>query len=433
MSQVAISARSICKSYQVYDSPVAKLRHALWPRALQGVREVQALQDINFDVMRGESVAIIGRNGSGKSTLLEIITGTLEPTSGSVQIQGRVAALLELGSGFNPEYSGRENVFLNGLLMGLSRKQVEDRFDDIVGFADVGDVLDRPVKTYSSGMMVRLAFSVQVALQPDILIVDEALSVGDYFFQQKCFGRLREMRENGLTLLFVSHDMGSVRDLCSQAVYLNRGRVQFSGDSKIAIKSYLSEGISSGEQVHGENLVKEQKIISNSATSTENFNVSKFKEQAFWCATTENGKIQAIRLLSPNGDQVTDVRMGDKLIVQILFRNINHENGHIGFVIKNRYDQIITSSGTYFLGFKESEFGNYDIGIFEMTIQMNIEAGQYSMMVVFGQITECNQGRNEDTTGWFGPINVIWNYSEERALFLGMFGLQIEAGYQEIS
>jgi lipopolysaccharide transport system ATP-binding protein len=166
----------------------------------------------------------------------------LTPTSGELAVNGRVAALLELGSGFNPEYSGRDNVMLNGLLLGLSRSEVEQRFDDIASFADIGDVLHRPVKTYSSGMLIRLAFAVQVALEPDVLIVDEALSVGDYFFQQKCFTRLRKMRDNGLTLLFVSHDMSTVRDTCERVLYLKQGQQVYLGDAQEATRRYFADG-----------------------------------------------------------------------------------------------------------------------------------------------------------------------------------------------
>jgi lipopolysaccharide transport system ATP-binding protein len=227
----AIRVRGLGKCYHIYNQPQDRLKQALVPKVLRLVgrparayyREFWALRDVNLEVARGEAVGIIGRNGAGKSTFLQIIAGTLAPTLGSVEVQGRVAALLELGSGFNPEFTGRENVWLNGSILGLNSDEIAARFDEIAGFADIGDFMDQPVKTYSSGMMVRLAFSVQTAVRPEVLIVDEALSVGDVFFQAKCMARMRQLLSDGVTLLFVSHDTGTVRQLCSRAVLLDRG------------------------------------------------------------------------------------------------------------------------------------------------------------------------------------------------------------------
>ncbi|MHB1058747.1 MAG: ABC transporter ATP-binding protein [Rhodanobacter sp.] len=185
----------------------------------------QALQDVNFNVRAGESVGLIGRNGAGKSTLLQILTGTLQPTDGCVEVKGRVSALLELGAGFNPDFTGRENVFLTGAVLGMSRDEIQRKYKAIIDFADIGEFIDHPVKTYSSGMLVRLAFALQVHVDPDILIVDEALSVGDIFFQQKCINKIREILESGVTLFFVSHGLNSVKSLCARAIYLDHGRL----------------------------------------------------------------------------------------------------------------------------------------------------------------------------------------------------------------
>jgi lipopolysaccharide transport system ATP-binding protein len=228
----AIIVENIGKHYQIYASPADRLKQFLLPRLPRFrnpprqnlYREVWALRDISFSVSRGESFGIVGRNGCGKSTLLQIIAGTLTPSVGRVATLGRIAALLELGSGFNPEFSGRENVYLNGAILGLSRDEIDTRFDDIAAFADIGDYLDQPVKTYSSGMLVRLAFAVQVQVEPDILIVDEALAVGDALFQKRCFQRLEQLLANGLTLLFVSHDQESIRSLTRRALLLRAGR-----------------------------------------------------------------------------------------------------------------------------------------------------------------------------------------------------------------
>jgi lipopolysaccharide transport system ATP-binding protein len=230
----------VSKRYEVFDSGRARLLHALRPSHRQGMQEIWALRDIDLEVERGDSIGVIGRNGGGKSTLLQILAGVLVPTAGEVEVNGRVSALLELGSGFNPDYTGRDNVVLNGLMLGLSRREFLARFDEIADFAEIGDAIDRSVKTYSSGMLMRLAFAVQVLTDPDILIEDEALSVGDFFFQQKCYARIRALCERGVTLVFVSHDMAAVRDLCKRAVLLHKGRVRYCGDNLEAVRLYMA-------------------------------------------------------------------------------------------------------------------------------------------------------------------------------------------------
>jgi lipopolysaccharide transport system ATP-binding protein len=204
----------------------------------QYFREFWALHDVSFQVKKGETLGIVGRNGSGKSTILQLICGTLSPTRGDVTVKGRISALLELGSGFNPDYTGRENVFLNGQILGLSQKEIDSRYKGIVEFADIGDFIDQPIKTYSSGMVVRLAFSVAINVDPEILIVDEALAVGDMPFQIKCFAHLRKLRESGTSILFVSHDLSTVRSFCDRAVYLDHGKCLAIGPANDVCRQY---------------------------------------------------------------------------------------------------------------------------------------------------------------------------------------------------
>ncbi len=422
MSDPVISVRNLSKCYQVFENQCARLRHLFLPSTSRGMSEVWALKDIHFEVVHGESVGIIGRNGSGKSTLLEIIAGTLAPTSGEAQVKGRVAALLELGSGFNPEYSGRENVFLNGLLLGLTRSQIERRFDDIAGFADIGDVLERPVKTYSSGMLVRLAFAVQVALDPEILIVDEALSVGDFFFQQKCFGRLRHMRDSGLTLLFVSHDLSTVRDLCSRAVYLREGRAVFIGDSKQAIREYLAEQSS----IVFPHVAPVRSA--DTAAPTEG-NLTLIRQTALWSAEAgheTNRRLLAVRIMDLKGYPITSARMADTIRLQVFFRTTEKESGHISFCIKNRFDHIVASTGTYLLGERECSSGKAPFEGIEFEIRLMLEAGLYSLLVSFVKPTQVNQGVVLDRSGWIGPIQITWDFETQRAPFLGLFGLPVQ-------
>ena len=234
-----IRVQNLSKCYQIYDRPQDRLKQSLWRGRKQFFREFWALKDVSFEIAKGESVGIIGRNGSGKSTLLQLIAGTLNPTSGSVEVNGRLAALLELGSGFNPEFTGRENVYLNGIILGLGKEEIDNRFDSIAAFADIGDFLDQPIKTYSSGMLMRLAFSVSVNVEPDVLIVDEALAVGDAGFQFKCMERLDRLTKSGTTLLFVSHDVSAVKAFCSRAFYLERGKIKASGVPADIVERFL--------------------------------------------------------------------------------------------------------------------------------------------------------------------------------------------------
>jgi lipopolysaccharide transport system ATP-binding protein len=247
-SEYAIEVNGLSKCYQIYDKPSDRLKQMLMRGRKQYYKEFWALKDVSFKIKKGETVGIIGRNGSGKSTLLQMICGTLNPTGGEVKVNGRVAALLELGAGFNPEFSGVENVYMAASLYGLSKEEVDQRFDAIATFADIGDHIHQSVKTYSSGMYVRLAFAVIAHVDADILVVDEALAVGDAVFTQKCMRFIRKFKENG-TLLFVSHDMGSVLNLCEQAVWLHNGQVRQQGGAKDISEAYLQYTL---QEVYGQ-------------------------------------------------------------------------------------------------------------------------------------------------------------------------------------
>jgi len=250
---IAIRVSNLSKCYHIYDAPRDRLKQTLFGGRRTYYREFWALKDVSFEVRRGEAVGIIGRNGSGKSTLLQLITGTLNPTSGATEVNGRVAALLELGSGFNPEFTGRENVYLNGALLGLTRQEIDARFDAIAAFADIDQFIDQPVKSYSSGMLVRLAFAVQVQIEPDILIVDEALAVGDALFQKRCFQQIEKLTANGTSLLFVSHDQEAMRTLTHHSILLSHGEVKASGTSAEVLLEYR-------RQLHEEETAYYQKM-----------------------------------------------------------------------------------------------------------------------------------------------------------------------------
>lgn len=239
-SDSAVIITDLSKVFPVYEKPHHRLLQMLSPASQKHrwYKEFHALHNINFEVKRGETFGIVGRNGSGKSTLLQLICGTLFPSHGTVHVNGRIAALLELGAGFNPDFTGRENVYLNGSVLGLSREEIDSRFDEIVAFADIGEFIEQPVKSYSSGMYVRLAFSVAINVTPDLLIVDEALAVGDEAFQRKCFARIQRLRDDGSTILFVSHSAGIVTELCDRAILLDQGELIAQGGPKSVVSKY---------------------------------------------------------------------------------------------------------------------------------------------------------------------------------------------------
>ncbi len=253
MSETAIKVTNVSKIYKLYDTPAARLKDALGLSRKQAYREHAALHDITLEIKKGETVGIIGTNGSGKSTLLKIITGVISQSRGEVEVAGRISALLELGAGFNQEYTGIENVYLQGTMMGFTREEIQGKMEAILEFADIGDFVHQPVKTYSSGMFVRLAFAVAINIEPEILIVDEALSVGDVFFQSKCYRKFEEFKEMGKTILFVSHDLSSITKYCDRAILLNKGVKVMEGTPKEAVDRFKMALVAQEEEKRREN------------------------------------------------------------------------------------------------------------------------------------------------------------------------------------
>lgn len=280
-NDIAISVKNLSKRYEIYDKPgdrlkqflLPKIQHLFYKNPKKYFRDFWALKEVSFEVKKGETVGIIGKNGSGKSTLLQLICGTLAPTTGEVKTFGRIAALLELGSGFNPDFTGRENVYLNGAVLGLTKAEIEDRFEAIEAFADIGDFIDQPVKTYSSGMYVRLAFAVQVHIDASIVIIDEALAVGDIFFQQKCFSRLEELRKSGVAILFVSHGMTTVEQFCDRAVFLDHGRSIFVGPAIEATKLFY---------IHNQPSLKKIEVSQGGLSEQKKIEPKKNDHELFW-------------------------------------------------------------------------------------------------------------------------------------------------------
>lgn len=351
----AILVDGVAKCFHIYARPQDRLRQAVMPRLqrLAGMaprryfNEFWALRNIDLRIDRGETVAIIGKNGSGKSTLLQVICGTLTPTAGEVGVNGRVAALLELGSGFNPEFTGRENVYLNGSILGLTRQQIDQRFEAITSFADIGEFIDQPVKTYSSGMYVRLAFAVIAHVDADVLVVDEALSVGDVFFAQKCMRFLRSFQERGGTLVFVSHSSAAVLNLCQRAIWLEAGNVVMDGPAKDVSEAYharsygmkvASRAENSGTDMDGEN----QEI-----TDACSMRVFRFNPGA---AAFGDGRarISSIVLAGRDGHQLSTIEGGEsvRLVVEASV-HADIESPVIGFFFKDMLGQYLFGTNTY--------------------------------------------------------------------------------------
>lgn len=421
MRDLAIRARGVGKSYQVYASQRDRLLHALWTSYRAGVEEVRALEGVNFEVPRGEAVAVIGRNGSGKSTLLQILTGTLVPSEGSVEVSGRVCALLELGSGFNPEYTGRENAVMNGLLLGLGRGEILDRMDDIVAFADIGEAIDRPVKTYSSGMTMRLAFAVQAFTDPDILLIDEALAVGDFFFQQKCFRHLRSLRDKGVTVVLVSHDMAAVRDLCPRSLLLKDGRVAFAGDSLDAIRLYLGE-VAAG--------IRDEAKETRSSPLAADGSIWIRPPLDAYGESAAKGQLLSVSLFDARGAPLLQARIGDEIAVRVAYRSLCDEPLDVNVVLRNRYDQVVTVVSSHTARLAAPVLRPGEEAAFEVRMRMMLEAGRYSLVAGLAQAAPGGgTGTVIEETPSLGPVEVSWDYAREVPPFYGMFGLETTARF----
>lgn len=430
----AIRTRGVSKSYHIYNNPRDRLKQILFGKWKTYYREFWALENIDLEIQRGEAVGIIGRNGSGKSTLLQLICGTLAPTRGEVNVNGRISALLELGSGFNMEFTGRENVFINAAILGLSRPQILERFDAIAAFADIGEFLDRPVKTYSTGMLVRLAFAVQVGIDPDILIVDEALSVGDIFFQQKCMRRMRQLREKGVTILFVSHDLAMVRDFCDNALYLANGKSAFYGPSHLAIQQYRQTGFGSASAPHPTKLIS----LKREDKKCDIYQQAIW-QQAIWKRLAEHDPVEAagngalllaVAVSDENGNSSLSAAIGSALRFRILYQAMVPEKFHVAIVLKNRYDQVVFSGGTYTLGMEPPELSDSEMALLEFGVKLMLEAGPYSFSIRIGKSNQSvNSGVVIDRTPWLGPLSVTWDYENFVPPFFGLFGLPLSGRF----
>ena len=356
-SNASIKAENLGKRYEIYATPRDRLKQFVFPRFRRMLslpqkeyfQEFWALQNVNFEVEQGSTVGILGKNGSGKSTLLQMICGTLTPTVGAVSIRGRVAALLELGSGFNPEFSGRENVFMNAAILGLSQRETSERYSEIVDFADIGDFIEHPVKMYSSGMYVRLAFAIAVSVTPEILVVDEALAVGDAGFQLKCALRMQQLQESGVTILFVSHDTSSIARLCQKVILLDKGKIiTHTDDVAGAIKHYdaLTRNIEVGPVS-----LPGPEDASSKHSSVFHAKLTSYAEELGGISEMRLGSQKAeflsVEMLDVNGTEKTLFEAGDSITIRALIKSTEYFPRVVsGFSLKNRDGVLVWGENT---------------------------------------------------------------------------------------
>jgi ABC-type polysaccharide/polyol phosphate transport system ATPase subunit len=424
MSDTAISVHNVTKTYSLYQKPIHRLLEIFHPRGRKYHTPFCALNNITFDIKKGLALGVIGRNGSGKSSLLQLITGIQQPTAGTVAVNGRISALLELGAGFNPEFTGRENVYLNTAIQGFSAEDTDERFQRIADFADIGDFIDRPVKTYSSGMYIRLAFAAAVSVQPEILIIDEALSVGDIFFQQKCMTHMQKMME-GCTIVLVSHDMHSIVNLCDRVLLLEKSRVAFDGDPVEGVSQYTKilhdEHFSGNKETVKRAEVLPQDIAEKMAERADDFS-QWIKVPTEKRSGAEQVAIESLSITS-RGEPINVVRQGDSISIRMLVHAAADVDEIIfGYNIKDRVGNAVFGENSLCLdasalhldagyNFVEYSFIWPEVYPYKYTITVGIGQG----LIPLGHVVQC----------WAHDIASITAVTPGRSIH-GMFNNDLE-------
>ena len=410
-NQIAIRVSNLSKCFHIYERPKDRLKQVIIPRLRRWIpsfmrpsklksenryyREFWALKDVSFEVKKGETVGIIGRNGSGKSTLLQLICGTLTPTSGEIKVQGRVAALLELGAGFNPEFTGRENIYMNAAILGLLREEIDSKYNEIVAFAEIGDFVDQPVKTYSSGMYVRLAFAVAINVDPDILIVDEALAVGDMLFQAKCMIKMRQMMDSGVTVLFVSHDTATVKGLCQKCAFLEKGQlIEFGKASKVVDKYIGSAHLEMNQLLEKQIDVRrtntahgEVKAAETTATEYARKVVVSTQAEITWPDTVHRygdggARILDIKLLDEMHRPVKQLEVGQEFVIEASIRfDKSLPTFAVGYSIRDLKGQMLVGAVTTGERIEMPAVNAGDVYIVEISSMNRMTAGIYTISV----------------------------------------------------
>jgi len=376
MEQIAIKVNNLTKRYHLYNKPQDRVKEALHPFKKKYHHDFYAMNDVSFEIKKGETVGIIGKNGAGKSTLLKMITGVLTPTQGNIETHGKISSLLELGAGFNPEMTGMENIYLNGTLMGFSKEDMDSRVDDIIEFADIGEFIYQPVKMYSSGMFARLAFSVSINVDPDILIVDEALSVGDMAFQMKCFKKFQDFQEQGRTILFVTHALDTVIRYCSRGIVIDGGQKVYEGTSKDAVDSFKK--ILSGDFYEEDKQRKKAKAIEIQNTQTLKSSFEAHKE----LDTYGNNKVQIIDYgtLDNEGNpaDILDYNSTFSIVMKVKF-NESLEDPIFAFTLKDVRGLEITGTNTYMKHVVTGSYKKDDITTITFKQKANLQLGKYAL------------------------------------------------------
>lgn len=379
----AIEVSDVVKVYRLYDKPIDRLKESIHPMRKNYHKDFYALDDISFNVEKGSTVGIIGTNGSGKSTILKIITGVLNPSSGSVKVNGTISALLELGAGFNMEYNGIENIYMNGTMMGFTKAEMDKKLHDILDFADIGDFVHQPVKTYSSGMFVRLAFALAINVEPDILIVDEALSVGDVFFQAKCYTKMEEIRKNGTTILMVTHDMGSIIKYCDKAILLNRGKLLCEGEPHDMVDAYK-------KLLAGKTVIEEEKNQDNTnreIKKEKSSNTGLMKDELIINSyVKEYGSNKALiydfGIIDSKGDITGHIVKGEYFTIREKVKfNTNIEKPIFTYTIKDKKGLDLSGTNTLFENADISSVKAGDEYIVEFRQKMDLQGGDYLLSI----------------------------------------------------
>ena len=349
MSNIAISLKNVSKKYPIYDSPLQRLKEAVRWGNRSYHRVFWALRDINLEIPKGATLGILGQNGSGKTTILQLMAGIMAPTSGEVSVQGPVATILELGAGFNPDFTGRENAFLSGIILGLFPAEIKEKMEEIIAFAEIGEFIDQPVKTYSSGMYVRLAFGVAVTLDPDILLIDEILAVGDAYFQHKCIRKIRDFQERGKTMVYVTHDIESVANICHQAMILDYSQLMARGEPGEIIKQYMA-------LIDGREKERDLSPIDGSPTAAKDGKKNQGMVDYSRYGSKES-EITAVEILNVDGIPTTNFNSGDEIIIKFhIFFNANVNRFVLGNIFRNKWGLNIFGTNTRWYGLPDYNF-----------------------------------------------------------------------------
>lgn len=411
----AIKAENIKKVYKLYNKPSDRVKEALRLTRKKKHEDHYALNDISFEIKKGEKIGIIGVNGAGKSTLLKIITGLIKPTEGTLQVNGKIAALIELGAGFNPEYTGIENIYFNGMIMGYTKEEMDEKLDAIIEFADIGEFINQPVKIYSSGMFARLAFSVAINVNPDILIVDEALSVGDVFFQKKCYAAIKELMEEK-TVLIVSHDLNSISKLCDRSILLAHGEVVYEGDTTTAITEYY-------KVMHGAKEINTSSGQSELSKVDASLSVGLAKIETSSLSGKMDVEIQGFKYYINNKANIDMISSGDRLMMIFEIKvNRAFEDIIVGYMVEDKYGNVIFGENSITSGIQKIRFDK-EICYLEIDIEWpEIKEDDYFITVGIGEGEEVMVQTEQC---WAHNI-IHLNNTEKGKIIFGLFNQKIE-------